>query len=83
MTLVDTAGIRQGASDPVEVEGMARAVAAQDVAHVIMVVLDRSRPLDDDDRALLDGTRDRLRVVVANKADLEPAWDAIEFAHVL
>ena len=68
MTLVDTAGIRQGASDPVEVEGMARAVAARDVAHVIMVVLDRSRPLDVDDRALLDGTRDRLRVVVANKS---------------
>ena len=82
MTLVDTAGIRQGASDPVEVEGMARAVAARDVAHVIMVVLDRSRPLDDDDRALLDGTRDRLRVVVANKSDLEPAWDAIDLAEV-
>jgi tRNA modification GTPase len=74
MTFVDTAGIREGAADPVEREGIARAEAARDVAHVVVVVLDRSRALTDDDRAILDATRDRARVVVANKADLESAW---------
>lgn len=76
MTVVDTAGVHAGAVDPVEIEGIARAVAVRDVAHVVVVVLDRSRSLDADDRALLDATTDRRRVVVASKADLAPAWDA-------
>lgn len=76
MTLVDTAGVHGGATDAVEVEGIARAVAVRDVAHVIVVVLDRSRALDADDRALLDLTAVRRRVIVANKSDLPPAWDA-------
>jgi tRNA modification GTPase len=74
MTVVDTAGIRAAPVDPVEIEGIARAVAARDVANVILVVLDRSRPLDDDDRRLLDATAARPRVVVANKTDLAAAW---------
>jgi tRNA modification GTPase len=80
MTFVDTAGIRSGADDPVEVEGIARALAARDVAHAIVVVLDRSRPLTADDRAILAATEKRPgqgRVVVANKCDLPPMW-AIE-----
>ena len=60
---------------PIEVEGIARAVAAREVAHLVVVVLDRSRSLDGDDRALLDATAGRPRVVVANKADLTAAWD--------
>jgi tRNA modification GTPase len=74
MTFVDTAGVRGGATDPVEAEGIARAVAARGVAHVVVVVVDRSRPLDDDDRALLAATRERARVVVASKADLDARW---------
>ena len=50
-------------------------MAARDVAHLVVVVLDRSRPLDGDDRALLAATAGRPRVVVANKADLLAAWD--------
>jgi tRNA modification GTPase len=75
LTLVDTAGIREGAADPVEVEGIARAVAARDVAHVILVVLDQSRALAADDHELLKATADRPRVVAANKSDLEAAWN--------
>jgi tRNA modification GTPase len=78
MTFVDTAGIRSGASDPVEAEGIARALAARDVAHAIVVVLDRSRPLTADDRTILAATVKRPRVVVANKCDLPPAWTSIE-----
>ena len=74
MTIVDTAGVRNHASDAVEAEGIARAVAARETAGVILVVLDRSQPLTGDDRALLDATSSRARVVVANKADLPPAW---------
>lgn len=75
MTVVDTAGVHDGAVDPVEAEGIARAVAVRDVAHVVVVVLDRSRSLDDNDRSLLAATTGRPRVVVANKSDLAPEWD--------
>jgi tRNA modification GTPase len=74
MTFIDTAGDHAGARDPVEVEGIARAHSARRVAEVVMVVLDRSRPLDGDDRRLLGETTAGSRVVVANKCDLPPAW---------
>ena len=74
MTLVDTAGIRGSAADAIEAEGIARAVAARDVASALVVVLDRSRPLGEDDRRVLDETSLRPRVIVANKSDLPPAW---------
>jgi tRNA modification GTPase len=75
MTLVDTAGVRAGAGDPIEIEGIARAVAVRAVAHVVLVVLDRSRTLDGDDRELLAATAGRPRVIAANKCDLAAAWD--------
>ena len=80
MTLVDTAGVRAGAVDPIEVEGIARAVAVRDVADIVLVVVDRSRSLDADDRALLESTSKRRRVVVASKSDLAPAWPMDELA---
>jgi tRNA modification GTPase len=75
VTLVDTAGMNTAAIDPVELEGMARALAARDVAAVVLVVLDRSRPLADDDLRLLRETEGRPRVVVANKSDRARTWD--------
>jgi tRNA modification GTPase len=79
MTFVDTAGIRTGATDPVEIEGIARAVAARGVAQVTLVVLDRSRPLDADDDALLHPLDTSVPlVIVANKSDLPQAWDVDE-----
>jgi tRNA modification GTPase len=75
MMVVDTAGVRGGAHDPVEMEGIKRAAAARDVAHVISLVLDRSRSLDEDDHELLAATANRPRVIVANKSDLDPVWD--------
>jgi tRNA modification GTPase len=78
MTFVDTAGIHTGARDPVEAEGIARAHSARSVADLVLVVLDRSRPLDADDRRLLDETAARARVVVANKCDLPAAWSLVD-----
>jgi tRNA modification GTPase len=75
MTVIDTAGIRSGATDPIEVEGIARAVAARGVAQLTLVVLDRSRALDSDDAALIAATSGSPRVIAANKCDLESAWN--------
>ncbi|MBM3809772.1 MAG: tRNA uridine-5-carboxymethylaminomethyl(34) synthesis GTPase MnmE [Acidimicrobiia bacterium] len=72
LSLIDTAGVRE-TTDVIEQEGVARAQAAVDVADVAIVVLDRSRLLSMEDRALLGVTASRPRVVVWNKIDLPPA----------
>ena len=74
VTVVDTAGVRGSPTDAIEAEGIARAVAARSVAAVVLVVLDGSMPLTDDDRTLLRETAGSRSVVVANKADLGEAW---------
>jgi tRNA modification GTPase len=77
LRLVDTAGVRR-ALDAVEQEGVRRATGAAATADLVLVVLDRSRPLDDDDREVLDATATQARLVVANKGDLPPAWSEHE-----
>jgi tRNA modification GTPase len=71
--LVDTAGIRKS-DDVIEREGVVRARQAADVADLTIVVLDRSRGLTDDDRAVVEAAMGGPHVVVANKADLPEAW---------
>ena len=73
VTLVDSAGIRS-ASDVVEVEGVARARQALSVAAAAVVVVDRSVPIDKEDRAVLEETAPRQRVVVVNKVDAPAVW---------
>ena len=75
VTLVDTAGIRATA-DAVESEGVARARGALEVAAAVLLVLDRSRPLEGADRDLLRETAAADRVVVVNKADRPARWEA-------
>jgi tRNA modification GTPase len=75
--LVDTAGIRSS-EDAVEQEGVARARQAAGVADLVVLVLDRSRPLEEIDEALLRDTASLRRVVVVNKTDLAAAWPAEE-----
>jgi len=74
VTLVDTAGVREHPSDPIEVEGIARATAAHQVAAVVLVVLDGATPITGDDRALLRRTEGATRLIAVNKSDLPAAW---------
>jgi tRNA modification GTPase len=74
VTLVDTAGLRT-TNDPVEREGVARAEKAMAAADVVLVVLDSSTPLVEDDRRLLEMTARRARLVVVNKCDMATAWE--------
>ena len=76
VTLVDTAGVRQHPSDVIEAEGIARATGARQVAALMLVVLDGSVALTDDDRSLLGETAESPRLVIVNKIDLPKAWDA-------
>ncbi len=72
LSLIDTAGMRDTV-DVVEQEGVSRARDTIQVADLVIVVLDRSRPLNDDDRDLLTATGPRPRVIVLNKVDLPPS----------
>jgi len=71
--LVDTAGIRH-TDDEVEREGVARARGAGGVADLVLLMLDRSRPLAEEDHALLRDTSGGPRLVIVNKCDLPGAW---------
>ncbi len=75
--LVDTAGLRVS-DDAVEQEGVHRADRAVAHADVVLVAVDRSRPMSDEDRAVVERTRGSRTVLVATKADLGAAWPAAE-----
>jgi tRNA modification GTPase len=72
--LVDTAGQRVPA-DAVEAQGVTRAVGAASVADLVVVVLDRSAPLSEEDAMVLQRTARAARMIVANKCDLPAAWE--------
>ena len=69
LALIDTAGVRETA-DVVEQEGVSRTRGALRVADLVLVVLDRSRAMTDEDRGVLAETASSRRVVVLNKSDL-------------
>ena len=69
--LVDTAGIRE-TDDTVEKIGVTKAKAYMDKADIILVVIDSSRPLSEEDRAILENTKERNVLIVLNKSDLTP-----------
>ena len=69
LRLSDTAGIRDTA-DTVEKIGVSLAKEKLENADLALVVLDASRPLDAEDRALLDATAGKRRLAILNKADL-------------
>ena len=69
LRLVDTAGIRN-TDDPVEKEGVRRARIKVDSADLILLVIDGSTSLTDDDLLALDFICGRDVLVVLNKSDL-------------
>ena len=71
--LVDTAGVR-ATSDEVEIEGVSRARQAWANADLVLLVFDRSCPVDETDRDLTHETADMPRLVVGAKSDLPAAW---------
>jgi tRNA modification GTPase len=72
--LVDTAGLHAGCG-LVEKEGVRRARNQMDSADLLLVLLDGSEPLCQEDRQILRETEDRTGFVVINKIDLPKALD--------
>ena len=72
--LVDTAGIRES-NDVVEKIGIQRSSKAIEDADLIFLVLDVTKFLDDMDQELLEMTKTKNRIIIANKADGMPIWE--------
>ena len=67
--LLDTAGIRD-VDDKVESIGVDRAKKSIDEAELIIVVLDGSKELEEEDKEILTLTEGRNRIIVYNKQDI-------------
>lgn len=68
LNLIDTAGIRES-DNAVEQIGIRKSLEALERAELVIVVLDGSQDLTEDDERLLEMTKDRNRIVVYNKKD--------------
>ena len=69
LNLIDTAGIRD-TLDTVEKIGIERSKKAIEEAELVIVVLDATSEIDEQDQLLLDMTADKKRIIVYNKSDL-------------
>lgn len=69
LVLMDTAGIRD-TKDKVEKIGITRAKHSIEQADLILLVLDASRPLAEEDKELLALVRNKKAILILNKNDL-------------
>lgn len=69
LNLVDTAGIRD-TQDVVEKIGINKAKEAAEKADLILVVIDSSEKLDENDTEILNMSRDKKKIILLNKSDL-------------
>lgn len=73
--VIDAAGIRHDHDDEIEREGIRRTLAKLDEADLVLFLADGSRPLDEDDRQILDALSDKPYVTIITKSDLPRKLD--------
>jgi tRNA modification GTPase len=79
--ILDTAGIRH-AHDVVEQEGVRRSLAAVRDADIVLVVLDGSRGINDEDRRVLKEIAEKPAIAVINKSDLPRVMAAVALPEI-
>ena len=80
LELVNTAGLREGIEEAEQL-GIARSREALADAALVVVVLDATEPLNEEEHRLLAAVQDRPAVVAVNKSDLADASQLLaEFA---
>lgn len=70
LNLIDTAGVRK-TDDIVEMIGVEKSKKTIEKASLVILVFDYSRTLDKNDLELLELTKDKSRIIVINKNDLD------------
>lgn len=74
ISLIDTAGLRE-TSDTVESIGVERSKATMADADIVVVMLDSSEEITEEDRTILDSVKDLNYIVAVNKIDKVPSND--------
>ncbi len=82
VTLVDTAGLREGGG-AAEREGVLRAREALERSAVVLWVVDAAAPLAEEDRQIASSLRGRHVLVALNKRDLPSRVEAADVAALL
>ncbi|MCD6390101.1 MAG: tRNA uridine-5-carboxymethylaminomethyl(34) synthesis GTPase MnmE [Desulfobulbaceae bacterium] len=72
--IIDTAGIREGAENIEEI-GIERARRKLEGADLVLLLVDGSAPVDEEDRKLLDAVDNKSVLLVVNKIDLVEDFD--------
>lgn len=81
LNLIDTAGIHES-NDIVEKIGIDKSLQALEKAELVIVVLDGSEALTDEDYKLLEMTKNKNRIVVYNKNDKAIQHDGISISAI-
>lgn len=74
ISLIDTAGLRE-TTDTVESIGVERSKATMADADIVIVMLDSSEEITDEDHKILDSVKDINYLVALNKIDKAPSYD--------
>ncbi|MGE4318309.1 MAG: tRNA uridine-5-carboxymethylaminomethyl(34) synthesis GTPase MnmE [Deferribacterales bacterium] len=77
VSLVDTAGMRF-TEDAIEQAGIDRTLSVLKDADLVVVLLDGSQPLEDEDRRVLGVTEGMQRLIVLNKSDKDMVIDGVK-----
>ena len=72
--IIDTAGIRE-TEDVVEKIGVEKSKQKINEADLVILILDRSKELDEEDKEIIDYIKDKKCIVLLNKIDLESKID--------
>ena len=70
INFIDTAGVRETV-DKVEKIGVDKSLSPIEKADLILLVLNNNEELTDEDKLLLEKTKDKKRIIVINKKDLD------------
>ena len=84
LSLIDTAGIRD-TDNIAEKIGVEKSLSLIDKANLIIVVLNSSEELTDNDKFILDKVKDKNPIIVLNKNDLPSKIDKskLDFKHIV
>ena len=81
VNLTDTAGIREP-QNVIEKEGIDLVWESLTDADVVIIILDGSKPLSNEDKVIIDKNRDGNIIAAINKIDLPPAWEINTIEHL-
>ena len=81
LNLIDTAGIH-APSNAIEEIGISKSLEALDKAQLVLMVLDSSSGITEEDQKLLDLTADKDRIILYNKKDQKELPDTIAISAI-